>query len=174
MSKARKSEKVFVKWLLRGPERMRDTGEKVVATIVPLIENAGFIWVDKTFDIGPVQANEIALERTNVDRSVDFISIYFDKYRKPKFEVWGGTKRPDTPNDWEWVKGATLVWKQDDGYRYKQWAPNWWQLSRTAAKTKVVNDVARYIPQMIGYLNGEPPGPNVRVSKIGPNRTQKL
>ena len=169
---AAKSQKAFLKWLDRGPAEKRFLADEVIASVVPIFLQAGFVWVDVCFDIGRPQVNEIPLERRHGDGTVDFVSILFNKYRAASFDIRGGTKRPDGSGGWDWVKAAALVWKQDDGFRFRRWSRKWWEFNRQAAEKRVAERVAGLSPQLVAYLNGNEAGPNVRVSKIGADNTK--
>jgi len=155
-----KGEKVFLKWLARGPAEKRRLADQVIANITPIFEQAGFSWVGTCF-YGRPQINEIPMERRNDDGTVDFVSISFNKYRKPQFDLQALRLAP--PDHRHWTKNAHLVWKQDDDVRYKRWGPKWWELDRAQAENKAVGRVRDLAPQLIAYLGGEQPGPNVRV-----------
>lgn len=160
MSEARNSEKVFVKWLMRGHTEKRRLADQVIDRIVPVFEQAGFSWVQSSF-YGRPQINEVPMERRNGDGTVDFVSISFNKNRKPQFDIQ--VLRLVPPEHRRWSKNAHLVWKQDDDVRYKRWGPKWWQLERIQAEKRTVEIVRGFVPQLLAYLSGEPPGPNVRV-----------
>jgi len=155
-----KQEKSFLNWLARGSEAKRRLGDKVIASIVPIFEQAGFSWAASCF-YGRPHINEIPMERQNADGTVDFISISFNKYRKPQFDVQALRLVP--PDHRRWSKNAHLVWKQDDDVRYKRWGPKWWQWERTKAEDKAVEMIRHLVPQLLDYLSGAPPGPNIRI-----------
>lgn len=155
-----KGEAVFLKWLARGPAEKRRLADQVIASVVPVFEQAGFAWV-KTGSNGRPQINEIPMERRNDDGSVDVVSILFNKYREPYFDVQ--VLRLTPPDYSHWTKNASLVWKQDDDVRYKRWGPKWWELDRTRAEKRAVERVSALAPQLLTYLSGEYSGPNVRV-----------
>jgi hypothetical protein len=160
MPAARRGEKVFVKWLMRGPAEKRRLADQVIACIVPIFEQAGFSWAQACF-YGRPQINEIPLERRNDDGSVDFVSISFNKFRKPQFDIQGLRLAPH--DNRHWIRNGYLVWKQDDDVRYTRWGPKWWQVNRVQAEKESVEVVRNLVPQLLNYLVGDQPGPNVRV-----------
>jgi hypothetical protein len=153
-------ESLFMKWLARGPVEKRRLADAVIAIVVPVFEKAGFSSV-KTDSYGRPQVNEMAMERCNDDGTVDIVSILFNKYRKPYFDVQ--VLRLVPPDYSHWAKNAHLVWMQDDDVRYKRWGPKWWQLDQAKAGKVVVERVRSLVPQLIDYLDDQKIGPNVRV-----------
>ena len=156
--------KGFRRWAATASAKRATSLEHAVTSLIPLLESAGFLWVDKSFDCGVVPVHTINLEREVALGRVDYVQIVFDKRQRPQFQVLFGSKEKEPPH--RWVRAGALVWKKSESVKYKLWGARWWSLDREAALVSAVDVVAALLPQLLQFLSDGVVGENVWVSTL--------
>lgn len=155
----------FRKWAATANQDRVMTLARVVTSLVPQLERAGFQWVDKSFDCGSVPANTINLEREVVPGRVDYVQLIFDKRHRARFQLIFGSKEGVPPH--RWVRSGALVWKKDsESVEYKWWGARWWQLDKEAALAIAADVIASLLPQLLRFLSDGVAGTNVWEAKL--------
>lgn len=160
-----KRSKGFSRWAAMGEKDREQQLMRAALLFISLLETVDFKLVDRYFYGGSIQANSIRLERDNINGQMDFINIIFDKYRRARFQVAGGTKDNEPPH--RWIRGGALVWKKkNELMKYQWWGARWWHFDKNAALERAIENVAVLLPQLVDYLSSGVAGPNVWPSKI--------
>jgi hypothetical protein len=160
MSTAVAGGKGFRRWASTASEKHVAALEYAVASLVPHLESAGFLWTDRTFDCGGAPAHTINLEREVVQGRVDFVQLIFDKHHRARLQVLFGSKEKAPPH--RWVRSGALVWKKESAsVEYKWWGARWWHVDKDAALMNAVNAVAALLPQLLRFLADGMAGDNV-------------
>lgn len=156
--------KGFRRWAATSSKKHAISLEHAVASLVPQLESAGFLWVDKSFDCGVVPAHTINLEREVAAGRVDYVQLVFDKRQRARFQILFGSKEKEPPH--RWVRAGALVWTQSESITHKWWGARWWHLDREAALVGAVDVVAALLPQLLQFLSDGKAGDNVWASTL--------
>jgi len=156
--------RAFKRWLALGPKSREAQASYAMRLFLPALEVVGFKWVEKGFDGVNAQVNAIELERENVQGQIDFISIIFDKYRSPRFQIALGTKEKLVPH--KWVRGGRIVRRKSGLDKHNWWGAKWWHLNKGVRFAFAVNEVFAILPQAVDFLSNGTVGPNIWESKI--------
>lgn len=148
-------------WRKLGGKTVIELAGLVDERLTPPFLDAGFLWVDvhgwdKSF---PVSGRQIQLERRS-GNSVQGVTISFDKYYRPAFQVHLMLWAADPPH--ERVRIADVVRRPRQFYCF--WGKPWWVPARlwsARAMEKVVKQVAGHIGQSIAFLEQGERGPNI-------------
>jgi hypothetical protein len=158
-------KRAFLRWLALGAKKREAQTKRAIAAFLPTLKAAGFEWIEKSFDGVSAQVNAIELERENVEGQIDFVSIIFDKHRRPKFQIALGTKEKAFPH--RWVRGGRVVWHKNGLDKHNWWGAKWWHLNKEDAFDAAVKEVTGILPQAIDFLSNGAVGSNIWESKIG-------
>ena len=157
-------KRAFLRWLTKGSKERETQARHALTTFLPPLLQAGFEWVEKDFEGYNSQVNSISLERGDSQGNIDFISIIFDKHRKPKFKIVAGTKKLNPP--YEWIKAGDIVRYRSETDQAKWWAPKFWQPNKKAVFNANVAKVAALLPQLIRFLDTGEVGSHIWEHKI--------
>jgi hypothetical protein len=156
----------FRSWASTADQTRVLTLERAVASLVPQLESAGFLWVDKSFDCGSVPVHTVNLEREVVPGRIDYVQIIFDKRHRARFQLMFGSKEKAPPH--RWVRSGALVCKKkSESVEYKWWGARWWNLDKEAALVNAVDAAASLLPQLLQFLSDGVAGNNVWEARLG-------
>ena len=154
-------EERFRRWLER---RSADEGllvERLLDKIVPILTGTGFKRVSTPVEGGRVQVGEVRFERSNPDATVTYVSIGFGVTRRSRFNIVAAVLYQREDGEWLSKRTGWLVWRKRIEAKYKVWKPRKLSLNRALAIEDVVGRAAQAFPQLMRFLEGETPGPNV-------------
>lgn len=142
----------YEKWKRLCPQQTRYMCRLIEAEITPFFIKSGFSWISVSYHDPEwvVSGNEICLERLN-EESVDTLSISFDKYRRPSFQV-GLIRRKKTKGN-EFIRSANLVSKKSEYYHMwckpRYWPTKLWPNYLSSREIKKVKSSLAYLMEFI-------------------------
>ncbi|WP_331352867.1 hypothetical protein [Cellvibrio sp. UBA7671] len=148
-------KKKYSKWKNLCPPETRYLCEKIEQEIVPFFLGIGFQWISVSYHDPEwvVSGSEIDLERINED-SVDTLSIAFEKYRSPRFQICLIKRKKIQGN--EFLRSASLVKKSSEYYRMWGkpwfWPTKYWPNSLT---DKTIQTVKAGLEPLVEYIDKE-------------------
>lgn len=158
----KKSEKAFLRWCAKGDADYQSAVSYALKFLLPMAEQAGFEWVDKSPDgyINPLFYVEMS---RSTARGYECISFNFNKYRKMKFAIAFTISDPSK----EYVRTAigNLVPRKSKDYNQYWWGASLLSLNKQKAFKKDVDKVAKLLPQVIDFLSDGKVGDNIWVSE---------
>ena len=142
----------FKKWQNLCPETTRALSALVDSKLTLVLGQAGFSRVDVSLGHSddPVGGNMIEFERWSPDW-VDSITINFEKYRAPRFQVHGHRRSIEPPH--AFVRSANLVNRSTQYLHF--WGKPWWRprlLWSREASARTVSAVERDMEQLLRFL----------------------
>ena len=140
---------------------------KALNAFLPILEGAGFEWVEKAFYGYNAQANSIATQRERIEGQIEFITTYFHMHRHLKFQVISGVVEkgpPDKPR--KWFRAGDIVRYQSELDRAKWWGPKWWHVNKTRVYESHVKKVETILPELINFLTTGEATPNIWVHDL--------
>ncbi len=153
--------KRFHKWLNLSPHETRHLASRVESLLVAGLEELGF-----SLPSGPrllpgldILGREIELERSAGD-SVDTVTISFDKYRRPRFQVNVARRMTLAPH--QVVHSCNLV--AHSGQYFYFWGKPWWLPSILWTDWRadhLVDSIKFRLPQIDQFLSSGRRGPNI-------------
>ena len=151
----------FAKWLSFGPPETRQLGSLVESELVPALEKLGFsVTGDRRLLVDlSVLGRELELERST-DDCVDVITINFDKYHRPRFQVSAARRLTQPPH--AFVRACNLVPSSRHSYFF--WGKPWWLPTRlwtTGRAFRLVASIRARLPQLDLFLSTTQRGPHV-------------
>lgn len=158
---SKKSKKAFLRWCSKGDAEYQNAVSYALEALIPMIEEAGFEWMDKTPDGYKNPSFVIDMVRST-ERGYECISFNFNKYRKLKFDL--GFTISDPSTDYIRTVLGQLVPKKRDDYYQHWWGATLLSLNKQKAFKKEVDKVAKILPQVIGFLTDGTLGENTWVS----------
>lgn len=133
-------KKKYEKWKRLCPIQTRYMCSLIESEVVPFFIESGFSWVSVSYHDPEwvVSGNEIDLERIN-EESVDTLSISFDKYRNPTFQVSLIRRKKIKGN--EFIRSANLVAKDSEYYHI--WCKPWYWPTKLWPNSLSVREVKK-------------------------------
>jgi hypothetical protein len=141
------------RWLNLAPKASRDLAAAVRAEVVVPLSAQGFSWVARHHydpDPEPNSAREILLERRDAD-DVETVVLSFDKYRRPRLQVWLMRRSAEPPHNW--VRAANLV--RQHGQPFYFWGKPWWMPSALWPRTaglRTAEAIRLRLPAALAFL----------------------
>ena len=156
-----KSKKAFLRWCAKGAEDYQRAVSYALETLLPMIEDTDFKWVDKTPDGHKNPSFYVEMARTT-ERGYECISFNFNKDKKLKFAVAFTISDPSA----EYARTAIggLVPRKSDDYNQFWWGASLLSLNKEKTFKSNVDKVAKLIPQIIDFFATEAVGANIWVS----------
>ena len=158
-------KRAFFRWLAKGPKEREEQAKHAIDLFLPILEDAGFDWVEHEFDGGRAQVNSVSLEREQVPGQIDFIVIIFDKNRTASFQVAVGRKEKQYPH--HWIRGGSIVWGKSGLDKHNWWGAKWHSVNKRKAFEDGVMNVAKAFPQALKFLSDGTVGPQIWEPEIG-------
>jgi hypothetical protein len=150
---AKTSEARFAKWCRLGGPQLVNLADQVSSVFVPIFLENGFarvsIYMRDPADT--VSVREIRLERA-CGEEIEGVTINFDKYRRPCFQVSVDRRRANGAK--EWVRAANIVKRPKQYICF--WGSPWWlprPLWSPARSQSVVGRLTAIAPDMLTFLD---------------------
>ena len=144
-------KRAFLRWLSLGPSKQEERARYALNAFLPILETAGFEWVEKEFDGSKPQVNSLHFERTRINGQIEYVDILFTRYRHLKFKIYARIKEEKFPH--KSLKAGDLVRYKSILDRAKWWGPKWWHLNKGQIFKSDVKKVARLLPKLIDFLS---------------------
>jgi hypothetical protein len=148
---ASKHQLRFSRWCQLGGPRLRLLADRVETDLLPAWATSGFSRCETDPVFGePVPGGEILLSRAMGD-DVAFISIMFDKYHRPAFQIALIRRKAKPPHDM--VFSGNLVSSPKGNYQF--WGKPWWWPGRfwsAAMARRTVAQVAARQAEALAFL----------------------
>jgi len=155
--------KRFSRWQSRAPRESRVLSELLESRITPVFEAQGFSRVGIALGRSdqPVDSDEIRLERSS-DAEIDTITIWFDKYRRPRFQIGFSRRMRTPPNDF--IRSAHLTKRSTQYFCFwgkPMFFPRWLWSDRSASRE--IDRIHRKIDQIVPFLEAGKRGRNIGI-----------
>jgi hypothetical protein len=142
----------FKNWQNLCPASTRFLSSLVDARLTPALGEAGFNRVDVSLghSDAPASGSSIEFERW-APTWVDSVTINFDKYHAPRFQVHGSRRLIDSANTF--VRSANLVIRASQYLHF--WGKPWWMPNAfwtRAASLRTAGAVERDMNQLLRFL----------------------
>lgn len=157
-----KSNKAFLKWSAKGNEEYRNAVSYALETLLPMTEEAGFKWVEKTPDGFKIPSFYIDMSRSTKS-GYERVSFNFNKYRKLKFAIAFTISDPSADYVRNVIGGLAPRNKEDHVQHW--WGVSLFDLNKQKTFKKDVDKVAKILPQVIGFLTDGTVGENIWISR---------
>lgn len=157
-----KSKKAFLRWCAKGDEEYQLAISYALETLLPMIERAGFEWVNKTPDGHKNPSFYIEMARST-ERGYECVSFNFNKHKKLNFAVAFTISDPSAEYARTTIGG--LVPRKSDDFNQHWWGAALLSLNKEKAFKKNVDKVAKLLPQIIDFLAAGTVGANIWVSE---------
>jgi hypothetical protein len=161
---AKTPEARFATWCRLGGPSLISLAEQISSAFIPIFAEHGFARVSIYMrDPGDtILAREIRLERLS-EGEVEGITISFDKYHRPAFQVSVDRRRTVKAKDW--VRAANVVQRPQQYICF--WGSPWWLPARLWSRPrsrKVAERLCAIAPDMLAFLDGGQLSRHLRVT----------
>ena len=156
-----KSKKAFLRWCAKGAEDYQRAVSYALETLLPMIEDTDFKWVDKTPDGHKNPSFYVEMSRFT-EHGYECISFNFNKYRKLKFTIAFTVSDPSA--DYARTVIGNLVPRKKEDCNQHWWGASLISLNKQKAFKKDVDKVAKILPQVIDFFEVGTVGANIWVS----------
>lgn len=149
---AKTPEARFATWCRLGGPSLISLAEQVSSAFIPIFTEQGFARVS-IYMCDPsdtILAREIRLERLR-EEEIEGVTISFDKYHRPSFQV--RVERLRTIGTMDWVRAANVVRRPQQHICF--WGSPWWLASRLwtpARSQRAVERLCVIAPDMLAFL----------------------
>lgn len=155
---SKKSKKAFLRWCAKGDASYQSAISYALETLLPVVEEAGFKWVEKSPDGFKTPSFMIDLERPK-PKGIERININFDKYKKLNFSVTGTISEKSTP--YRRIVISRIVKYKSEFAKASIWGASIFSLNKRRVFKKEADRVAKLLPQLINFLDTGNVGPNI-------------
>jgi len=148
-------------WSNLAPAKTRLLVDSLLLNMTSALEGEGFRRVDHNLgeSVWPVSGSEIVYERWGPEL-IDSITVNFDKYRRPRFQVHCSRRHIEGPHGF--VRAANLVRARSQYFHF--WGKPWWlpiRLWRVGSALRTVESVVGHLKQLISFLESGERGKNI-------------
>ena len=155
---SKKSKRAFLRWCAKGDVNYQGAISYALETLLPIIEEAGFEWVEKSPDGFKTPSFMIDLERRK-PTGIEHININFDKYKKLNFSVTGTVSEKSTP--YRRIVISRIVKYKSEFAKASIWGASIFSLNKGRVFKKETDRVGKFLPQLISFFDSGNVGPNV-------------
>lgn len=161
---AQSPEARFATWSRLGGHSLLSLADQISSAFIPIFAEHGFarvsIYMRDPTDT--ILAREIRLERLS-GQEIEGVTISFDKYHRPAFQVSVDRRRAGKTKDW--VRAANVVKRPQQYICF--WGAPWWLPARLwwpARSRKLAERLCAIAPDMLNFLDTGQPSRNLRVT----------
>ena len=157
----KKSKKAFLRWCAKGDEEYQNAISYALDSLLPMAEQAGFEWIDKTPDGYKNPYFYVEMSRFT-EHGYECVSFNFNKYKKLKFSISFTVSDPSA--DYVRTVIGQLVPRKKENYSQHWWGASLISFNKQKAFKKDVDKVAKLLPQVIDFFTVGTIGQNIWVS----------
>jgi len=154
----KKSKKAFLRWSAKGDDDFQLIAAYAVNLLVPVMEKAGFKWVETSPDGFKTSHFMIDMER-RTESGIECVTYNFDKYRKYKFSITCTVSESSSPFKRNVI--SRLVKYKSELDKASWWGASKLSLNKEKSFKKEVDKVATLLPQILNFLSNGEIGPNI-------------
>jgi len=156
-----KHYKRMASWRSQVPPKTRLLSELLQSRLTPVVEAAGFEWVD--CELGqsdrPVAGSEVRFERITWDH-IDVVYAFFDKYASPRFQIAFSRRARISPD--RIIRSGRLVMSPSE--HYHEWGKARWlplALWSEARARRCVEEAVTRMTHVFRFLATDERGPGI-------------